>query len=401
MNNIPLHLALSYLLFNKKDKNISLMIKVCFIGILIGTFALTLTLIITNGFEKTIHEKIQGINSQAIIQSPGNKLDFETLKTFLLKKFPKDIKALSQNSIKQAIFEFNGNQSLLIMKGIDPINEFKVTNLEKKIIDLKKPFLLKNNDIIIGYKIAKSWKLSIGDTIKVLVPEGGTASKIYLTPHKLHVIGIFNIGLDEYDSNLAFCSLQFLNKIFDETGADQILLKFNSDNETPIIKKLRESLQNLEVYSWKDLYPALVSSLKLEKYVMFIIIALITLVASLNMISLLFIQIQQKKRDIAIFKTMGMSSSNIQSIFLIMGLLITFIASLTGLFVAAITGLILEHYPFIELPDVYYVSHLPARVEPQLFIIVFICTMLLGFLATWIPAKRASKINITEVLRME
>jgi lipoprotein-releasing system permease protein len=112
-------------------------------------------------------------------------------------------------------------------------------------------------------------------------------------------------------------------------------------------------------------------------------------------------QIQQKQRDIAICKTIGMSDNNIQRVFLLLGLTITFISSLCGLACAALAGYFLEKYPFIKLPDVYYVTHLPARMSPDIFIVVFISIMLIGFLATWIPARRCKYIQIAQVLRQE
>lgn len=173
------------------------------------------------------------------------------------------------------------------------------------------------------------------------------------------------------------------------------------DEYQKILKQLKRELPEFSISSWKDLHPALVSSLKLEKYVMFFILALITLVASMNMISLLFMQIQQKRRDIAILKSMGMMEGKIKQIFLFLGMAITITAMSAGLLVSSIVGYILEKYPFLQLPDVYFVSHLPARMEFELFFVVALAVLLLGFLATWIPAKRIEQINITEVLRQE
>ncbi|NDC43116.1 MAG: ABC transporter permease [Chitinophagia bacterium] len=155
------------------------------------------------------------------------------------------------------------------------------------------------------------------------------------------------------------------------------------------------------VRSWQELYPALVASLKLEKYVMFLVIALITLVASMNMVSLLFMQIQQKRRDIAIFQAMGMPHTMIREIFLYIGLFITLIASTLGLLAAGIVGTLLERYPCIQLPDVYYISYLPARLDAEIFIMVFVVTLLIGFVATWLPAYRTRSIKIAQVLREE
>jgi lipoprotein-releasing system permease protein len=383
------------------------MIRICFLGIFIGTFALMLTLIITNGFEKVIHEKMQGITSQAIIHAPGKQLEEKSIKTVLKTEFSKDVVAFSSSSIRQVIIDHNKRQSVLFLKGVEPETEGKVSTIAEKITyprqgNLRE--LLQNNQIIIGYKTARMYNLAKGSVITFLIPEPGGKRKIFLKKKKVTIGGIFKVGLDEYDSNFAYCSLKFLKSVFkDDKGVDQISLALSekNDSEAAIIEKLRKRLAGLTVNSWKDLYPALVESLKLEKYVMFFILALITLVACMNMISLLFMQIEQKKRDIAIFKAMGMAHKNIKRIFLTIGLSITFFASILGLGLAAGVGYFLERYPFIKIPDVYYVSYLPARMEIEIFFVVFVCTMLIGLFATWFPAQRTKKIKIVDVLRQE
>ncbi|MFC1894825.1 FtsX-like permease family protein [Candidatus Dependentiae bacterium] len=450
MINISKFLSNKYFKFQKKDRNISLMMKVCFLGIFIGTFSLMLTLIIMNGFEKTIHKKMQGINSQFIIYSPNNKLDYKNIKNFLKKEFKSEISGISGNSLRQILINKNKTQSILFLKGVDAKNEASVTTIAEKItfplptkkdkssIDNFLQKLLTNNQIIIGYKTAQNLNLKVGDSINILIPEPGGKKKIFLNKKKAKIAGIFKVGLEEYDNNFAFCSLNFLQKVFDEKiGVDQINIKlhdfsakkylksiklssstnisnisnylkqfflnvfFRQNTEQKIINKIQQSLPQLIVTSWKDMYPALVASLKLEKYVMFFILVLITLVACMTMVSLLFMYIQQKRRDIAILKSMGLSNKKILSIFLRIGLKITFWASFLGLLCAAIVGYFLEKYPFIQLPDVYYVSYLPAKMDLEIFIIVFVSTMLLGFFATWIPAQRTKKINIAQVLRQE
>jgi lipoprotein-releasing system permease protein len=414
MSFLSFFIAWRYLRFPRKDKNISFMIRICFLGIFIGTFALMLTLIITNGFEKVIHEKMQGITSQVVIHAPGKQIDAKSIKKVLEDEFGSRVTAASSSSTKQVIIDHKKQQSVLFIKGVEPENEGKVSTIAKKItfpVDTNFEKLLTGNNIIVGYKTASRYNLTQGSKINLMIPEPGGRGKIYLQKKKVTVGGIFKIGLDEYDSNFAYCSLDLLHSMFKEknkNAVDQISLSLNvgkkklfHDRETKIINSLKRRLIGLSVNSWKDLYPALVSSLKLEKYVMFFILALITLVACMNMISLLFMQIQQKRRDIAIFKAMGMSHKNLKRIFLTIGLSITFFASIFGLGLAACVGYFLERYPFIELPDVYYVSYLPARMEPEIFLVVFLCTIAIGFLATWIPAQRTRKIKIVDVLRQE
>lgn len=431
MINLSSFIAWKYLTYSHKESNITFMTRICFLGITIGTFALMLTLIITNGFEKAIGEKMQGITSEVLVYSPNNKLDVHSIKQYLSKHFGTKINAMAASSLKQIIIDYQDRQTVLILKGIEPVEEAQVSSLNSKITlpstNNSLAQLLNGPQLIIGHKCAATHNLHVGDQLSLLVPENGSKKKILLSDKKATIAGIFKVGLEEYDNNLAICSLSFFSELFEgEEGVDSIALalakptstltdslkpqaivhKFyqslpfvSYDYEKEIALDIQASMPQLTVSTWKDLYPGLASSLKLEKYAMFFVLALITLVAAMNMISLLFMQIQQKRRDIAIAQSMGMHGRTLSAIFLQIGMLITLFAAVTGLGLAAAAGYCLERYPFIELPDVYYISYLPARMELDLFIVVFICTMLLGFIATWIPARRAQRISITHVLR--
>ena len=157
----------------------------------------------------------------------------------------------------------------------------------------------------------------------------------------------------------------------------------------------------MEVYSWQELYPALVSALKLEKYAMGLILALIMLVASMNIISLLFMQITQKRGDIAILQAMGMSHAAIESIFIGIGMTISAAASAIGVLIALILGFFIHRYPLIELPDVYYVTHLPVEFDASICFSVFALILIMSFCATIFSARSTRKINISNVLRFE
>ncbi len=429
--NIAAFIAWRYLRFKHKDANVSFMIKVCFLGIFIGTFALMLTLIIMDGFEKVIHEKMQGINAQIIISAPGNRLDYQELRDTLIEEYGTLLKGVSGHSLKQSILNKDDAQNVIILKGIDAEHEAQVTNLMEKIIarsniieasDSFEP-LVRNNGIIIGHKTAQAYQLSCGDDMTLMIPEPGGKKKILLKNKKFTVRGIFNIGLEEYDSNFAFISLDLLQDLYDEKGVDFITLMLDEPKtfaslglfkkislklkrmldadliEHKTLALLKARFPNLQIQSWKELYPALVSSLKIEKYLMFLIIMLISLVASMNMISLLFMQIQQKQRDIAILKAMGISNTVIRNVFLYLGLTVTLFGSCMGLAAAALVGYFIEQFPLIELPDVYYVTHIPVCMDVEMFVIVFIVTVLIGFLATWYPAKRSKNIVVADVLR--
>jgi lipoprotein-releasing system permease protein len=215
------------------------------------------------------------------------------------------------------------------------------------------------------------------------------------------VSGIFDTGIDEFDNGVAYCSLSFLEKLFPNITIEHINIALKTGtNEEAIIERLHNRT-GLDVYSWKSLYPALVATLKLEKYVSFFIIALILLVASMNIISLLFMQITQKRPDIALLKAIGMTDNAISSIFFIMGMTISCVASACGLAAALVASWALERYPFITLPDTYYVTQLPVAMTWQIICVVFCVVIIFSFLATWIPTKRIRLINISQVLRFE
>lgn len=498
MKNLPVFLAIKYLIGTKREKSISTMVIVCFLGIFIGSFSLALIVSIMNGFEKVTHEKIKGVNPQILLHANGDQLNFDAISKAIKKDFPQ-VKAIAPTSIKQIIVQsdfsnnsstssnknsskyssnnssdnssnnssdnsgnssgsscnrhYNDQYSIALLKAIDPKLEPGVCNFEKslslttqaknslasKSMDLRTKNSLKEtqdiktktgyeqavtgqtknniqkieevinkNNVIIGKEMAENLNVKIGDQINLFFSSEQQIRnrKIKLEQETAIVKGIFKSGLEEYDNSLIICDYYLFKKIFPETGITQIGLQLESastSKEEKIIKQLKEKFgpYGITCYSWKELYPALVEALKLEKYAMFIILALITLVASMNIISLLFMQIIQKRPDIAILKAMGMSDSKISKIFLYLGMSISLTGATLGLFFAFIAGLILEKYPIIKLPDAYYVTYLPAQMDWQIFVTVFFVVLILGFLSTWIPIKKTKKINISQVLRFE
>ncbi len=414
MSSITLLLAWRYLRGTYEEKNISIMATICFIGIMIGACALALIVSIMHGIEIVTHEKMQTIHPQLYITTKNNNpLNLKQLGPVLKNEFPQ-ITAMSTSAIKQVIVQSkektnDDGTTVVLLKGIDPHNEAKTSGLESKLLTTtqqKIPLtqLLIDNHVIIGQKMTQELEVNVGDTIKILYADEDRQTrhdKVNLDETSAVIAATFNTGIDEFDNGLMICTLPFLNKLFPETGATHLSIRLDTNsNEQTTIEKLRSRL-GLRVYSWKDLYPALVSALKLEKYAMFFILALITLVASMNIISLLFMLITQKRGDIAILRALGISHTVIERVFLLIGLGISACAGIAGLILAFIFGTLLDRYPFITLPDCYYVTYLPVKMELSIFCIIFLVIMLLSFIATWAPARRTRGIHIANVLRFE
>ena len=158
---------------------------------------------------------------------------------------------------------------------------------------------------------------------------------------------------------------------------------------------------HLDVFTWKELYPALVAALKLEKYAMFFIFALITLVASMNIISLIFMQIIQKRPDIAIYQALGMHNRTIINLFRLMGIGLATIAAIAGLFAAFIAGLLLEKYPFISFL-IRIMFHICQSKWNGIFLHSYFCAdSIMSFIATWIPSRNINSIHAAQVFRFE
>lgn len=404
-------LAQRILFANVYQKSLSTMTIICFIGIFIGAFSLALVTAIMNGFEVAIHEKMQGIHANVIMQSYRGGINMDALTPILHKEFP-EISSFSPMATHHVLLRSDSQSEedtplVAIIKGINPITEINTSSLSQKIIRTlpNNSFiqLFHNNQIIIGKKLAEYNKISIGDTIELLFLRDDHihGKKVIFDSQKAVISGIFDTGIDEFDNGIVYCSLNFLEKLYPNIDVDQVNITIAPHiDEKKLIHKLHKRL-GLDVYSWKDLYPSLVATLKLEKYVSFFILALILLVASMNIISLLFMHITQKRPDIAILKAMGMSHKSINSIFFIIGITISCTASCCGLLMAILTSWILQQYPFITLPDTYYVTQLPVAMNGEIICAVFCVVILFTLFATWLPIQRIASINVSRVLRFE
>ncbi len=409
MNMTAFFLAQRILFTHVYQKSISTMTIICFAGIFIGSFSLALVTAIMNGFEVVIHEKMQGIHANLIIQSYKSGINKDVLAPILRKEFP-EINAFSPMATHHILLRTKDQSEdtpiVAMIKGIDPETEVLTSSLAKKIINpspIEFSQLFTTNQIIIGKQLARNNEITIGDTVELLFLRDGQirGKKIIFDSQPAIVSGIFDTGIDEFDNGVVYCSLPFLEQLFPNIEIEQINISLAPyTDEQTIIQKLHNRL-GLDVYSWKDLYPSLVATLKLEKYVSFFIIALILLVASMNIISLLFMQITQKRPDIAILKAMGMSHRSISSIFFIIGMTISCIASFFGLLAAVCASWLLQRYPFITLPDTYYVTQLPVVMNGHIVCAVFCVVILFSFFATWLPIQRIRAINISRVLRFE
>jgi len=409
MKNFSLHLAMRYLRGTRHEKSVATMVKISFFSIALSTMCLALVAIIMRGFEKETFKTIQGCHAPLCMQSYGNQLAFESIEKVLKNEFPHVY--YSPSDIQYGMLEDrNGTLSHLVaVKGVDPLLEAQTTTLEKKILPhnnrtVSMTTALENRSILIGYQLARMLNLHVGQPLTIYYVPEQQSSKQTLSLAKASVLvgGIFKTGIEEFDANLILCSLTTLQSLFSESGISSLSITPHSDSIN--LEQLQHQLAQrfeLPIHSWKDRYPALIAALKLETYASFIILCIIVLIASMSILSLLFMQITQKRGNIAILKTMGASTAMIKKIFIYMGLTIAFFGACVGLFFAFIIALLLHSYIRIELPDAYFVTQLPIALEPSIFVLVFSLVMIISCIATWLPTRSISDIKSADVLRFE
>ncbi len=402
-------MSLRYLQAANQNSTIRTMIKICFFGIFIGSFSLALIVSVMKGFEQATYEKMQSIYPQIIIDADGQQLDYEQLATILqdpqykIEHFaPQQAMQILCNSIESQDMPY-----VIQLKGIDPNLESHVTPLQNMILPKNQPHflekLLYNNQVIIGKKLAQQLNLSTGSHINIIyTTEEDLTRQFDFERTKAIVTGLFDTGIDDFDANFVYCSSDFFNTIFPDHGITQIYAQAcNDTQENDVINNLQERL-HVNVYSWKKLYTSLVSALELEKYAMFLILLLIILVASSNIISLLFMQVTQKRKDIALLLTFGLTPKKVKKVFLALSMTISTIASLSGLLFAYIVGVFLQNYRWIQLPDnIYYTTYLPVLMETQLFLFIFFVVLTISFFASLIPLNKIKTKNIAIILRNE
>ncbi|MBP7854506.1 ABC transporter permease [Candidatus Babeliales bacterium] len=401
-----LYLARRYLFTKHHESSIKFMIKLCCISICIATYALSLVVSIMEGFENATYQKMQGIYPDLIINTYSNPFDLQQLELFqgLQSSQIAHYTPIKQTSAFLCSLHDLNKPATIIVRGINPEEYDKVSNISKKIIVPKNDpitHIVEKNTIMIGSELAQNLQLNVNDQAILMYCTEQNLDTCMEFDHIIVTIGgIFKTGIQDVDATLIWSDMQLIDSLYENLEPDQIHIKVNDIKQDQLcIVNIMESL-HCDIYSWKDLYPTLLSALKLEKYAMGFILFLIVMVASMNIVALITMFIAQKRKDIAILQCYHMQTSDIVKIFICISTLIAIFASMTGLTLAWITGILLQKYPCIKLPDNIYDSEfLPIKLEIFNFIVIFIATNSIAIITSIIATKNIKTIKIVEILK--
>ena len=407
----PYHffIALRYFKSKKKHRGLSVNTVISIAGVALGVMALIIVLSVMGGFHEDLQKKILGVNAHIVVLNYGGKIrDNEYLKKTISRI--KGVRHASPFVYGQVMLGSGDRANGAIVRGIEPGIEAETTEIIKYIKEGSIDELRKTEKgipgIILGRELSRNLGLFIGDEIRMISPSG-EMGPLGMLPKmkKFKLVGIFEVGMFEYDSNLALIHIRDAQDFFNlkdeitgiEVRVDEI---YNSEKIADEI----ESALGPPYYArdWMEMNRNLFSALKLEKLVMFIILILIVLVASFNIISNLIMIVMEKAREIAIMKAMGATNKGIMSIFMIHGLIVGFIGTVLGLSGGYAVCQLLKKYRFISLPpDIYYLSYLPVRMNLFDFSVVAAAAVFISFMATIYPSWQAARLDPIEPLRYE
>ncbi len=406
-------LLIKRFLFSKKtDGFISIFSWFSIIGITIGVAAIIIVMAVMNGFREELISRLLGINGHLNIYSNSGQITKEEVNIIKSDFSDNQLIPLIQT---QALVISNEFSKGVFLRGYD--NEYldDLHFLKQNIIE-GKLFGNNINDIVIGYVLANKFGLSVGDEIKIAIPKTDNTIFGNIPRFKtLTVSGILNLGMYEYDSSFVFSNISIARKllVLEDQNFNLIEIFIQSPNNIEIIQdkvNRRIIANNFRLYtsSWKENNSTLINALNVEKNVMFLILTLIILVASMNIISGLIIFVKEKNKDIGILKTIGLSNKSLIKIFLSIGLIIGLIGTIFGGLVGVIFSLNIKSIQFfienilhtdLFAKEIYYLSNLPSRVDNLEVFYVLIISIIICLIATTIPAYRSMKVDPIKSLK--
>ncbi len=411
---LPVAIGLRYSRAKRRNGFVSFIGWVSIVGIAIGVWALITTISVMNGFGNELRGRILDVASHVTVEGRGEWLsNWEGVLGSVQKTTDNDAIApyISGQGLATASRVARGS----LIRGIDPTLEPKVSNLDEYMTfgsfdDLKSG----GYKVIIGEQLARALNVGPGAKITLMSPQGqATPAGIVPRLRRFEVVGLFNLGMYEYDSTLALVHIDDAGKLLN-SGSQVSGLRISLDDVYSAPDVRYDLAQNLGVSfyvsDWTRKHRNFFRALVVEKRVMFILLFLIVAVAAINIVSTLVMVVTDKRSDIAILRTMGMKSSGIMQIFFVQGVTSGVIGTLVGGILGVLTALNLGSIiAFLEgifgfqffPPDVYVITDFPAELRMNDLLSILLGSLAISMIATLFPAWRASKVQPAEALRYE
>ncbi len=409
---LELFIGLRYTRAKRRNQFISFISTVSIVCIAISVIALITVMSVMNGFDYQMRSRILGAISHATVSGIGESV----------QDWPRALQIAEANPHVLGAAPYVESEAMLLarrssgalVRGIDPAQEPKVVDIDKHMLDGKLGELTPGSwNIVLGRELAMTLGVTVGDRVTMAVQQlRATPMGSVPRMRSFHVVGTFELGMEQFDSGLALVNMSDAEKLNDLSGPTGIRLKLDDlFNARPVARELADQLgQVYRVQTWMDTNANLFAALSMEKMVMFIILSLIILVAVINLISMLMMLVTDKQADIAILRTLGATPRSIMGMFMVQGVLVGFVGIGFGVGFGSLLswklpGIIkwIEHTFHVTFlsPDVYYISEVPSRLDWHDVGWTALLTFTFSLLATLYPAWRASRTQPAQALRYE
>lgn len=404
--NFEFFIARKYLKAKRTEGFISLIAFLSVAGVAVGVMALVIVIAVMTGAENDFRKRILGLEPHILVMNySGQFPDYTQIVSLLNQK--KEIKAASPVLFAQAMIRSSRAFSGVMIRGVDPDQGLSLihgfTPEQLKTVLGKQNSSQPYPGILLGNDLAASLGVIKGDSVILMSPNGFISPMGHIPSMKrFSVTGVFDSGMHEYDSSLAYVNLKDA-QVLSGSGSKVSAIGIWVDDifNVTSAKTQIESLLPYPFYArdWMQINQSLFFALKLEKTAMFIILTLIILVAAFNIASALIMMVMEKTKDIAVLKAMGATNKMVYRIFIIKGMIIGMTGTIIGTLLGVITCFFLKRYDFIRLPDAYPFQTLPVQLE--IFDVVMIAgsAILICFFSTLYPAGKAAGMNPVEALR--
>ncbi|MBL1261154.1 MAG: lipoprotein-releasing ABC transporter permease subunit [Thiotrichaceae bacterium] len=411
---LEIFIGLRYTRAKRRNHFISFISLISMLGIALGVTVLITVISVMNGFEKELRERILGVVSHATVQAVGKPLQEWQQVGDLVRQY-EGVTGIAPFIHAEGMLSQGAIVSGTLIRGILPSQEGEVSQLGDKMLAGTLDNLQAGEfGIILGKDLALSMRAGMGDRVTLITPQASvTAVGVLPRLKRFTVVGVFEIGMYEYDSALALLHIEDASRLFRlDGGVTGVRIKMDDMFAAP--KLTRQLLNELPIgYSasdWTRQHANFFRAVQMEKTVMFVILFLIVAVAAFNIVSTLVMMVTDKESDIAILRTLGASPGSIMGIFIVQGALIGVIGTLLGTIGGVVLALNVETLvPAIEklfsiqflAAEVYYISDLPSDMRIADVIQISSVALTISFIATLYPAWRASRTQPAEALRYE
>ena len=411
-----LFVGLRYTRAKRRNHFISFISMTSMVGIALGVAALIVVLSVMNGFQQELRTRILGVASHMQISGVDGMLEQWPVLAGLVSRNP-EVQASAPYIMAQGLLSYGQAVRGAGVRGVLPEREDEVADIRAHMIAGDFGALKPGEfGIVLGGDLAQALGVSLGDKVVVMAPQGQfTPTGVVPRLKQFRVVGLFQIGMFEYDAGLALINIEDAAKLYrlgDKVSG--LRLKLNDLYRAPqVAAALAQQLEtqgNYSISDWTGQHVNFFRAVQMEKRVMFVILALIVAVAAFNIVSTLVMAVTDKRADIAILRTLGASPRSIMQIFIVQGALIGVLGTLAGVACGVLLALNIETVvPFIEqvsgirflAKDVYYISELPSQLQWPDVLVITSLSLVLSLLATLYPSWRAARTNPAEALRYE